>query len=779
MRKVQVYIEGERLELFNDEQIQVTSSVQNVQDIAKVFTDFSQSFTVPGSEHNNAIFQHFYENSVDTTLDHQLRRSAKIEIDLVTFRTGKIQLEKANLKKGKIESYTITFYGDVRTLQDYFGEDKLNTLDMSPYSHEYNGTEVQTRITSSSSYDVRYPLISSNRVWVYGGGGAEDISQNSHHIHYNELFPAVRIARIFDAIEIKYSIDFQGLFLSNKRFTNCYLWLKNRDSFAFYTDRKDLDFTSVNNATGVGSFVDLDTNSIDIVYGTNPTFDLLSSAGSDVQIKIYVNAYAQSLTEIAYLDIYDNGSLITSIEAPAPASAAEFTIYVPYDTGTDRSFTFKSRTSGSCTVDYWCDLTLVLNGSETDSSGTLYDYDIVTVADNVFVEDVDLSGNFPDMKISEFVAGVLKQFNLTCVPLSPTAFKIEPLEDWYTQGRITDVTKYIDIDSIDIERVKLYKKIDFKHQQGTTILSREFGDSNFREYGDLQQIYDYDGTEYTIELPFENILHTKFTSTDLQVGYSLDKNLQPIIPKPVLLYMNDQKSCSFYFNDGSTTNHITSYMPFGQDLVYNGANYTLNFGWDNSSFHLTPIQNNVFMVYYYNYLANLYSKKQRLTYCKGIFPITILGTLKMNDRLVIRDKRYIINEIKTNVNTGDVDLVLLHDFRPLKTQSFGKVGKGIGSVLTPIFLSNDATQMTLDMGTTGITASQLVLTEDSNVTFTFPSTTPSYTLIAENSDSLITEEGLIHFRSEENNTVVYEITAQTDFANGTSQVETFTLTQDV
>ena len=73
MRKVQIYIEGERLELFNDETIQVTSSVQNVQDIAKVFTDFSQSFTVPASEHNNQIFQHFYENAVDTTLDYQVR----------------------------------------------------------------------------------------------------------------------------------------------------------------------------------------------------------------------------------------------------------------------------------------------------------------------------------------------------------------------------------------------------------------------------------------------------------------------------------------------------------------------------------------------------------------------------------------------------------------------------------------------------------------------------------------------------------------------------------
>ena len=59
MRQVQVYIEGNKIELFEDEQINVTSSVQNINDISKVFTDFSQSFTVPASTVNNQIFKHF------------------------------------------------------------------------------------------------------------------------------------------------------------------------------------------------------------------------------------------------------------------------------------------------------------------------------------------------------------------------------------------------------------------------------------------------------------------------------------------------------------------------------------------------------------------------------------------------------------------------------------------------------------------------------------------------------------------------------------------------
>ena len=121
MRTVQVYIEGQRLDLFDDEQINVTSTQQNVQDISKVFTDFSQSFSCPSTPKNDAIFQHFYNTDVDSTIDHNIRREGLIEIDLTTFRRGTIQLEKAEVKDNQAYSYQITFYGDITSLKDKYG----------------------------------------------------------------------------------------------------------------------------------------------------------------------------------------------------------------------------------------------------------------------------------------------------------------------------------------------------------------------------------------------------------------------------------------------------------------------------------------------------------------------------------------------------------------------------------------------------------------------------------------------------------------------------------
>ncbi len=249
-RKVQIYIEGERLELFNDEKINVNSTVQNIADIAKVFTDFSQSFTVPATPKNNAIFEHFYANEVDGTLNYNLRRDAFIEIDLSSFRTGKIQLEKSEIKNLYTDSYTLTFYGDVRSLKDRFSEDKLSQLDYSAYTHPYTGAEVLDRVTDiGMSYDVRYPLISSKRVWQYDEPTTplDNIDTIDGRIFYDELFPAIKVARVFDVLEATYGVTFSGSWLQTQRFQQLFMLCKNANSFTNLTPTERIDITAQSN----------------------------------------------------------------------------------------------------------------------------------------------------------------------------------------------------------------------------------------------------------------------------------------------------------------------------------------------------------------------------------------------------------------------------------------------------------------------------------------------------------------------------------------------------
>ena len=94
-----------------------------------------------------------------------------------------------------------------------------------------------------------------------------------------------------------------------------------------------------------------------------------------------------------------------------------------------------------------------------------------------------------------------------------------------------------------------------------------------------------------------------------------------------------------------------------------GIGSSNHFAVEGTPFDATYITNTLYSQYYDSYLKNLYNQKNRLTNVKALFPISLLTSLKLNDRLIIRDKRYIINEMKVNLTSGEVDLSLINDFR--------------------------------------------------------------------------------------------------------------------
>jgi hypothetical protein len=651
-RQVEIYIEGQRLELFNDEKITINSSVQNISDISKTYTDFSQSFTIPASINNNKIFQYFYLNEVDSTLDYNVRRSALIEIDLIPFRTGKIQLEKAQLKNGEVDNYSITFYGDLVTLKDLFAEDKLASLDYSAYSHAYTGANVQTRVNSDAvDYDLRYPLISSNRLWQYAGvNPAQNINTTSGKISYKELFPALRISKIFDAIENKYGINFTGNFITNRKFTDCFLYLKNRETFDFYTQSQVIDLNAVV-STGIAT--------------PEPMFDLVNnkvvftSPFQQGTFAMQLNVTSASPSTNYIVDVYENGILINTFQYTGTQNKTVYYLdSIPFS-NLYTEVEFKIKASIACTATH---ANLFVSYRDINDIDT---FNECSLNPTVLNGNVDIAFNMPDMKIADFFSGVLNQFNMTCIPASPTSYELLPLETWYASGEIRDVTKYTDKSDVSIDRLPLFKRISFTREQSQSLINRKFFDLYAREYGELNSNYAYDGGEYNIKLPFENLNFNKFTGTNIQVGYLLTKepDFKPYIPKPILLYKYNKLAASFYFNDGTTNNLQTNYIPFGQDLLISGKYYSLNFGNDQSTLLNQNIENSIYLQYYSAYLSNLYNPKNRFVSLKTNLPTSILSNIKLNDRLVIRDKRYIINDMQIDLTTGDVTFKLIQDFR--------------------------------------------------------------------------------------------------------------------
>jgi hypothetical protein len=663
---VQVY---DRLELFNDEKINVTLTTQNIQDISKTFTDFSQSFTVPASVVNNQIFEHFYQNDIDGTIDPNFRRPAYIELDFMPFRKGVISLEKANVKNGKAENYSISFYGQLVSLKDIFGEDKLNQLDLSSLQFTFNGTNVYNRITDlATDYNVRYPLIASNRLWTYNDSGSEDITQNAHAIAYNELFPAVKVARLMDAIETRYGISIASDFFTDERYTELFLLAKNATEYTFLTELKDADFISQSssilglNPYIVGNYVNIIDNSI--------TFRELNDANLHT---IQMQVASISGLGTYYIEAYCNGIYEQTFEKTGTGFPLK--IQIANFTGADRVYTFKIKANApmTMTVVFTYSIRTTIDDPITGNPITNTNTSVIQCNSVVLSGNVDITNTLPDMKVADFFSGILKQFNMTCIGIDQNSFEILPLDLWYSNGITYDITNYVDIESIDVSRMPIYKKISFNYEQSESFINRNYFSISNSEYGNTDNTYSYDGGEFMVQSPFENLQFARSEDNHSPVhyailGYHLNKDYQAYIPKPTLLYLYGTSGTldhNIKFYNGTTHVNISSYALFGQDLTVGGIKYSLNWGADNSVIHAETIQDGLFATYYFNYLSNLYNLKQRLVSIKTQLPVSLVTYLKLNDRLIIRDKRYIINDLKLELNTGEAQITMYSDFTPI------------------------------------------------------------------------------------------------------------------
>ena len=656
-----VALQAKRIELFSDEKISVTSSIQNINDIGKTYTDFSQTFTVPATKNNNKIFKHWYENSNENGFSTLVKADAYIELDTIPFRSGKIQLESCDIKNGQPQSYSITFIGMLGSLKDKFGGKNLNLIDLSSSTLSYNGTLVKNRVQNTGTFNVRFPLISSDRLWAETGT-TQNVTTTGGAISYLELFPAIKLNKIFDAIGAYSGVTFNGNFLSDARFTDAFLYLKNAEQFTLKTLPTVIDFT---------------TTSGDITFATfNTTTDKATLSNYDAPVgNTYVSASIDLNMKFTVANIefnilvYKNGILqntFTKLTKTALTSYIIFSTTSPIgDFAGEYNYVITAEEPVSFTdanikynYIYKDDITSVL----TTKILTATKPTAPTVTTNL---NIDLSSYIPDIKIEDFFSGILKQFNLTCYSETANVYTINTIENYYSLGIIKDITKHIKSDSVNLNRSKTYKKINFDYEKSNCFLSQKYLSNNGVEYGNLKADLGTEGEDYVVKLPFENLLFSKFTSQDLQLGYCLDSNYQPYIPKPIILYNYGIVSSSFYINDGSADYLLTNYNAFGQDLLVSGINYSLNFGSDISSLLLYPIENSLYNQYYEDYLSNIFNYKARLIKVSAILPTSILTTLKLNDRLIIRDKRYIINSFTTDLTTGEASFELLTDLRTL------------------------------------------------------------------------------------------------------------------
>jgi len=140
MQTIQLYIEGELVDLFKDESVTVTDTIKNAKDIAKVFTAFTQQFTLPANSVNNKIFKHYYNYDIINGFDARIRVASEIKLNYTNYKKGVLKLNSVEMKNNKAYSYKVVFFGNTVNINDLVGEDQLSDL-----------TFVESKATGSST----------------------------------------------------------------------------------------------------------------------------------------------------------------------------------------------------------------------------------------------------------------------------------------------------------------------------------------------------------------------------------------------------------------------------------------------------------------------------------------------------------------------------------------------------------------------------------------------------------------------------------------------------
>ena len=244
-RELQLYIQDTRVDLFKDETVSLTDTIQNVRDIAKIFTTFTKTFTLPASQVNNKLFKHYYNFDILNTsltksaFDARKKVTARIELNHIPFKDGKIKLEGVDIKSNQPSAYRVTFFGNTVDLKDIIGEDKLNVLtSLNSLNKDFDSSNIKTYLESNpASNDIIVPLITHTQRLYYDSGdtthntGNLDPSSNKHGVRWDNLKYAIRVHNIIEAIQTQYSLTFSSDFFtetSNDQYSKLFMWLHRK-----------------------------------------------------------------------------------------------------------------------------------------------------------------------------------------------------------------------------------------------------------------------------------------------------------------------------------------------------------------------------------------------------------------------------------------------------------------------------------------------------------------------------------------------------------------------
>ena len=116
-----------------------------------------------------------------------------------------------------------------------------------------------------------------------------------------------------------------------------------------------------------------------------------------------------------------------------------------------------------------------------------------------------------------------------------------------------------------------------------------------------------------------------------------------------------------FVEDSSTHVPISIYQAPSHTVVLGDATtQTLLYSAEVDTYSKNLMEESLFENYYKEYIQDVFNEKRRMTKVKAFLPLRILLKYTLADTFIIAGKKYKINSITTNLQTGESDRELLN-----------------------------------------------------------------------------------------------------------------------
>ena len=703
MQTLQLYIDNndgttnaiayERMDLFKDESVSLTQTIQNVKDIAKIFTEFTKTFTLPASPTNNKLFRHYNNFNITNGFDARNRRAAKIELNNIPFKKGTIRLEGTELKNNKIYAYKVTFFGETVNLKTLLEDDELADLtSLDSNSLTYNDSNIRNKLVSSLGTIIT-PLITHTTQLFYDSDTNNQVNGNlfyagsssANQVYWKELKYAIKLLKIVEAIETKYTIangyasnivfsdDFFNL--NNHAFSNLYMWLHRKKGdvepavqvplqykqvTSFFLFSTDIPVTSL--ALGIGI-----TITGDLVTAPNQIFNHSLSLIPPNNTAVY-NVIVYRGSTIYFQETNITGTKIYG-QSDFTLTAGTFSVFI----ASASTITFASQNIRWSISGY---------RGETDNQGVPLGGWTDEYRAGQFITSTTfqftITQQIPKMKIIDFLTSIFKMFNLTAFVNDSGTIVVKTLDSFFASSdTVWELDQYVDTTKSQVNVALPFKEIGYQYKGLKTFLAVQFNQLENSGWGSLAYSlenakYDAPGDSYLIDIPFEHMQYERLANvtgavlTDIQWGWSVNDNKESFHGLPLIFYAvqqtNSSTPISFGFESGSKVS-LNAFIVPSNSLSLDSSTSKKNIHFQNETNEYagnTQFTETLFFDYYQTYISDVFSNARRLIKMDAYLPLKIIYNLELNDRVSIGNQQYIINSLNTNLINGKSSIELLN-----------------------------------------------------------------------------------------------------------------------